>query len=339
MMPFHERITRLLLLLLILFLVVISVIQMRIFLPGLLGALTLYILSRRSYFYYVYQKKWRKGFTAFIFVIAYLVLLGIPVMLMIKLVSPKLQKLMEDPGVWIKKITAITQQLKASTGINWLHDFSTAEYSEKIVGAIPVLLNSSVTLISNLAIMLFLLYYMFYNGSEMEKQLYRFIPLQDDNTSLLAAETRKMVTANALGIPIISAIQGAAATLGYYLFGIEEYALFGFLTGVFAFFPIIGTLVIWVPLVVYLYSIGENGHAWGLLIYSAIVTGNIDYVARITIMRRIGDIHPVITVLGIIVGLGLFGFIGIIFGPLLISYIIILTRIYKSEFVVTNGKG
>jgi predicted PurR-regulated permease PerM len=339
MMPFHERITRLLLLLLILFLVVISVIQMRIFMPGLLGAVTLYILSRRRYFYLVYQQKWRKGFTAFLFVIAYLILLGIPVMLMINLLSPKLQQLLENPDVWIQKIAAITQQLKASTGITWLHNFSTAKYSEKIVEAIPVLLNSSVTLISNLAIMLFLLYYMFYNGSQMEKQLYRFIPLQDDNTSLLAAETRKMVTANALGIPIISAIQGAAATLGYYLFAIEEFALFGFLTGLFAFFPIVGTLVIWVPLVIYLYSIGENGHALGLLIYSAVVTGNVDYVARITIMRRMGDIHPVITVLGIIVGLGLFGFIGIIFGPLLISYIIILTRIYKSEFVVTNEKS
>ena len=338
MMPFHERITRLLLLLLILFLVVLSVLQMRIFLPGLLGAITLYILSRRSYVYFVYQRKWRKGLTALLFVTGYMVLLGIPVMMMIKMVTPKLQKLAEDPGVWIKKITTITQQLKTSTGITWVHEFSAAEYSEKIVQAIPALLNSSVTLISNLAIMLFLLYYMFYNGSEMEKQLYRFIPLQNDNTSLLAAETRKMVTANALGLPIISAIQGVAATLGYYLFGIDEYALFGFLTGAFAFFPIIGTLVIWVPLVIYLYSIGENGHAWSLLIYSAIVTGNIDYVARITIMKRIGNIHPVITVLGIIVGLGLFGFIGIIFGPLLISYIIILTRIYRSEFIVTNEK-
>jgi predicted PurR-regulated permease PerM len=339
MMDFHERITRLLILLLILFLVVLSVLQMRVFLPGLLGAVTLYILSRRSYFRFVYQRKWRKGLTALLFVISYLVLLGIPVMLMIKMIMPKLQALAENPEVWIKKITAMTEQLNNSTGIQWFHGFSTAEYSEKIVAAVPVLLNSSITLISNLAIMLFLLYYMFYYGSEMEKQLYRIIPLQDDNTSLLAAETKKMVTANAMGIPIISAIQGAAATLGYYLFGIQEFALFGFLTGVFAFFPIVGTLVIWVPLVVYLYSIGENGHAMGLLIYSAIVTGNVDYLARITIMRRIGDIHPVITVLGIIVGLGLFGFIGFIFGPLLISYIIILIRIYKSEFVVTNEKS
>jgi predicted PurR-regulated permease PerM len=62
------------------------------------------------------------------------------------------------------------------------------------------------------------------------------------------------------------------------------------------------------------------------------VTGNVDYVARITIMRRIGDVHPVITVLGVLVGLGLFGFIGLIFGPLLVNYIIVLTKIYMNEF-------
>ena len=63
------------------------------------------------------------------------------------------------------------------------------------------------------------------------------------------------------------------------------------------------------------------------------VTGNVDYISRITIMRKLGDVHPVVTVLGVIVGLGLFGFIGLIFGPLLVSYIIVLFKIYMSEFV------
>jgi len=68
------------------------------------------------------------------------------------------------------------------------------------------------------------------------------------------------------------------------------------------------------------------------LLYSLIVTGNIDYVARITIMKKMGNVHPVITVLGVLIGLGLFGFIGLIFGPLLVSYIVVLFRIYMNEF-------
>lgn len=331
-MSFQEKVTRTLILLLILFLVVLAVWQLQLFMPGLLGAVTLYILSRRKFFYLIYERKWKKGLAAILFVTGYLILLGIPVMLMVKLVSPKLQEIVAQPEELIKHVEAINGQIRASVGFNVLHGVSLSNYSDKFVKALPSLLNSTAMLVSNLALMLFLLYYLLYNGSEMERILFRLIPLNDNNTSLLAGETRKMVTANALGIPIISAIQGATAALGYYLFGVEEWALFGFLTGVFAFFPIIGTLVVWVPLVIFLYSTGHNNQATGLLIYSAIVTGNIDYLARITIMRRIGDIHPVVTVLGIIVGLNLFGFIGFIFGPLLISYIIILIKIYKSEF-------
>ena len=142
-----------------------------------------------------------------------------------------------------------------------------------------------------------------------------------------------MVKANALGIPLISIIQGITAAIGYFIFGVEEWGLWGFLTGVFAFFPIVGTMVIWVPLVIYVYAIGDTWEATGLLLYSAIVTGNIDYVARITLLKRIGNVHPVITILGVIIGLNLFGFIGLIFGPLLVSYIILLFRIYNNEFV------
>jgi predicted PurR-regulated permease PerM len=71
----------------------------------------------------------------------------------------------------------------------------------------------------------------------------------------------------------------------------------------------------------------------GLLIYSLLVTGNVDYLARITLMKKIGDVHPLITILGVIVGLGLFGFMGFIFGPLLLSYLILMIKIYTSEFV------
>ena len=91
-------------------------------------------------------------------------------------------------------------------------------------------------------------------------------------------------------------------------------------------------MVVWVPLVIYMYVSGETWNATGLLLYSLIITGNIDYISRITIMKKMGNVHPVITVLGVLIGLGLFGFIGLIFGPLLVSYIVVLFRIYMNEF-------
>ena len=95
-------------------------------------------------------------------------------------------------------------------------------------------------------------------------------------------------------------------------------------------------MIIWVPLVIYMYASGLDWPATGLMLYSFIVTGNVDYVARITLMKKIGDVHPLITVLGVIVGLNLFGFIGLVFGPLLVSYFLILVKIYFNEFSEHN---
>src|SRR5690606_70735 len=125
----------------------------------------------------------------------------------------------------------------------------------------------------------------------------------------LAQETKVMVKANALGIPIICAVQGIFATFGYWLFGLEDWALWGFVTGVLAYFPIVGTMIVWVPLVIYQFSIGDNGNAIGLTIYSIVVTGNVDYITRLTLMKKMGNVHPLVTILGVIIGLGLFGFI------------------------------
>jgi len=58
-------------------------------------------------------------------------------------------------------------------------------------------------------------------------------------------------------------------------------------------------------------------------------------VARITVLRKIGDVHPLITIFGVIVGLSMFGFLGLVFGPLLISYFIVLVKIYRNEFHAT----
>ncbi len=58
-------------------------------------------------------------------------------------------------------------------------------------------------------------------------------------------------------------------------------------------------------------------------------------MARITVLRKIGDVHPLITIFGVIVGLSMFGFLGLIFGPLLISYFILLVKIYRNEFNAT----
>lgn len=300
--------------------------------PGVLGAITLYILSRASYFQLVYSRKWKKGRAAFLFIFYYLMLLGIPVFAAVTLLSPKISDALSDPTHLIDNIKQGILQVQAKIGISIVSEKSLTNSLDQTIRFIPSLLNSTLNLLSNLITMLFFLYYLLYHGREVEMTLFKIIPLKDANTAILASETKKMVKANAIGIPLISIIQGLTATLGYFIFGVDEFALWGFFTGVFAFFPVVGTMVVWVPMVIYMYASGETWNATGLLLYSLLVTGNIDYIARITIMKKMGNVHPVITVLGVLIGLGLFGFIGLIFGPLLVSYIVVLFRIYMNEF-------
>ena len=331
---FNNRIKQVLLLLLIILLIFLAFKELISFLPGILGAITLYMLSRAGYFQLVYNKKWKKGQAAGLYMLYYLILLGLPVFLAITLISPKVNAVINDPSATIQNIKHAVEEVQLKAGFTFVSEKSLTDSLNKVTDFIPSLLNSTANLLTNLILMLFFLYYMLYHGKKMENYLFRIIPLKDTNTAMLAAQTKKIVKANALGIPLISIIQGLTATLGYFIFGVHEWVLWGFLTGIFAFFPIVGTMIVWVPLVIYMYTTGNAGTATGLLLYSVIVTGNVDYISRITIMRKLGNVHPVITVLGVIIGLGLFGFIGLIFGPLLVNYIIILFKIYMNEFVV-----
>lgn len=330
---FNYQIKQLLILSLLIVLILLAINELYIFFPGLLGALTLYILSRGSFYQLVYHRKWNKGWAAGFFLLFYMVLLALIIYVTVVLLGPKIAKFFNDPGLMINTAQKAIEEVQSKTGFVFITENSLSDLMKSLTNFIPTLLNSTADLVINLAVMLFMLYFMLAYSKEMEKYLAGIIPLKQKNIDVLASETKRIVKASALGIPLISIIQGATAAVGYFIFGVNEFVLWGFLTGVFAFFPVIGTMVIWIPLVIFMFASGDTWNATGLMFYSLIVTGNVDYLARITILEKLGHIHPVITVLGVIVGLGLFGFIGLIFGPLLVNYIILLFQIYSNEFI------
>ncbi|MBE9464264.1 AI-2E family transporter [Dyadobacter subterraneus] len=306
--------------------------QLYTFFPGFLGALTLYILSRKWYFKLTFSKKWNKSATALLFMFAFVTCIVVPIYFSVQLVYSKIEHFLKNPDQIYSALNAVSNQIKDWTGQDISQSDFVKELPKRVAGFVPMLLNSSATLIGNLLMILFLSFFMFTNGPQLERAVSKFLPLRNENIDMLAQETKMMVKANALGIPIISIVQGLVAMIGYWIFGMKDFVLLGFLTGIFAFFPVIGTAAIWIPSAIFLFSSGENGKAIGLAIYSAVVTGNIDYLARISFLKKVGDVHPVITILGLIVGLKLFGFLGFIFGPLLISYFLLLLKIYTTEF-------
>jgi len=335
---FNDRLRQLLLLALIILLGCLFITELYIFLPGLLGGITLYILSRSLYFKLIFKNKWKKGWTALLFILGYLIIIAIPVYLSVRLVSPKINSLLDNQQEIMQGLKITSAKIEEFTNIKLLTEQNSTSLANKVSSFIPKFLNSTANILTNLIMLFFLLYYLLVNGKEVEKYLSRIIPLKPQNIDKLAHETKLMIRANALGIPIICIVQGAFAALGYWIFGVQDWGLWGFVTGVFAFFPIVGTMIIWVPLVIFLFSTGHTWTATALTIYSVVVTGNVDYITRLGLLKKMGNVHPMVTVLGVIVGLGLFGFMGLIFGPLLISYFIILVKIYMNEFTLEENK-
>jgi predicted PurR-regulated permease PerM len=338
MTQFNNRIRQVVLLLVIGFFTFLIIKELYIFLPGLMGSLTFYILGRERYFNLTEKKGWKPSLTAFSFILIFLLLIAAPLYYTIILVSPKITEVFTHADELMVGVQALSDKMQQLTGEELLSEKNLQSLESNLANFIPTFLNSSATILGNMLVMFFVLFFMFTGGRAMEDTVRQFIPLHQDSVSALAQETKHMVKANAIGIPLISIVQGLAAWLGYLIFGLNDALMWGFLTGVFAFFPIVGTMMIWVPLVIYLFSQGLTGPGTGLLIYSLIVTGNVDYLARVSLMKKIGNVHPLITVFGVIVGLQLFGFMGFIFGPLVFSYVIILVKIYAHEFVDPNRK-
>jgi len=310
--------------------------ELYIFLPGFMGALTFYILGRERFFMLTEKKGMKPGLVASIMILLFFLLTASPLYYAIVLVTPKVSSVFSHTDELFIGFKALAEKIKKLTGQDVLSLDNIKSFQANLSSYIPTFLNSTATILSNLIVMFFVLFFMLTGSRKMEDVVLGFIPLHSESIKALAVETKNMVKANAIGIPLISLIQGITAFVGYKIFGLNDALMWGFLTGIFAFFPIIGTMMIWVPLVVFLFSQGMNVQASGLMIYSLIITGNVDYLARVTLMKKIGNVHPLITIFGVIIGLQLFGFMGFIFGPLIFSYLIVLIKIYAHEFVDPN---
>lgn len=333
---FNNKLRQIVLLLVISVLAFLLLKEFAVFLPGFLGAVTFYILLRETYFNLTIKKHWNKTLTALFFIISCIIIIALPTYFAIELITAKISAILSNPLDLMLNAKTVGLKIYDLTGVQLLTDENIIAFQKKATTIVPSLLNSSAVILSNFAILFFLLYFLLKSGREVEKFLFRFIPLKEENVQLLSKETKAMIKANAIGIPVLAILQGLVATLGYWIFGVKDFGLWGFLTGVFSLLPVVGTAVIWIPLTTYLFAINQTGNALGLLIYAVVLITHIDYVARLTLLKKFMDVHPLVTALGIIAGLGLFGFWGVIFGPLLVSYFIILVKIYMNEFGVTN---
>lgn len=307
------------------------------FISGALGAITLYILSRHLFKKLTQNLKWKRWIAALTIIIGFLILLAIPFWIIVELLIPKFAYLFQNSNQFIAKGQEFISMLRKYFPQISISQEQLQSIAQKAALIVPSILSATMAFVANLFTALFLLYFMFMGNEMMEKEVIRFMPMSNTNKNEFWTETRNMVVSNAIGIPVLIICQCIVAIIGYMIFGVDQAIIWGVLTGMASIIPVVGTMIIWVPLCIFMFATGDVGMAIGLTLYCAIVVSNIDNVLRFSILKKIGNVHPLITVFGVILGLNLFGIMGLIFGPLLITYFLLMIRIYRTEYNIKQN--
>lgn len=329
----NNRLRQIFFILILLGLGVLLFVHIYPFFTALLGALTLYMLFRKPMRYLTRHLKWKKSISAILVMLASFIIILLPTAFMLKLLYNKVITLAENSDKWISEIENFVQQLNTTFGINLLSSDTLKELPSKIASMLPSILLGTLDTLVIVALMYFVLYFMFVNRQKMENWLYEYVPLKDDNLKTIEDEVVSMVLSNAIGIPLLALIQGVFAFAAYWFLGLPEPLLWGSITAFASMLPVVGSTAIWFPLSLYLYFNGMEWQGITLWLYGVLVIINVDNVFRMILQKGMADTHPLITMFGVIIGVSLFGFIGLVFGPLLVSMFIVLLRVYRNEFL------
>lgn len=326
------RIKQFFLILLIVGLVFLLIFNLKLFIPSLLGAITLYIVSRKYNLYLQEKRGWKPWAASTVIMLATLVVLILPIYFTVDLLIDKLgnaNAYMEKFNVFLDKIHDF---IFSKTGFDILSKDNLNGVKSSAAKLSSSLLSGTFNTLTIISSMYFILYFMLEKPRRFESLLKGAAPLKKANTELIGEKIRKMVIANAIGIPVVAFGQGIVALIGYLIFGAPSPLLLFALTALASMIPIVGAAIVYIPVCIFMIAEGNLGPGLGLAAYCLIAVGLTDNLLRFTLLKKLENIHPLNTVFGIIAGMNIFGFMGLIFGPILVSITVLLVQVYRDEF-------
>ena len=328
----NNAIRQVLFLAVIILLASILFLQLQAFIPALLGAYTLYVILRKYMFILQARYKWKAGWSAaFLMFLSFLIIM-VPIFLLIKMMGSKIGFAVQHSSEVLTSIKGYIKQYETKYDFELLSDDNINKISAWAANTLPSILGATISTVTTIVIMYFILYFMLTQGRKMEAGFYDMVPLKDENVLLLRTEMNGLVFSNAIGIPLIALLQGVVGLIAYLALGVKEPGFWFVITCIASMLPIVGSAMAYVPLSLLFFANGDSTRGIILFLFGFLIIGSVDNVFRFWLQKKIGDVHPLITVFGVIIGLNLFGFIGLIFGPILISLFILLLRIYSNEF-------
>lgn len=174
-------------------------------------------------------------------------------------------------------------------------------------------------------------FYFFRDGREFTKSLVRISPLPDSDDEAILLRLATAVRSVATGTVLVALIQGTLTAIGLSVFGFERAVLWGTIAAFGALFPGVGTSIVFVPSIIYLLATGDYLSAFGLTVWGMLAVGLIDNLLGPYLMSRGNKQHPFVILISVLGGVALFGPIGFIVGPVIISLFKVLLELYSQH--------
>lgn len=192
-------------------------------------------------------------------------------------------------------------------------------------------------------LILITIYYLLINGRNIKKNIVNWSPLPDTHDEELLKTLKSSVDAVIRGRFLVSIAQGFFLCIGFIIFGVPHPVLWGFVGAIASLVPILGTSLVTIPAVGYMFLVGNFGAGIGLIIWGALAVGLIDDVLSFLILKRGIKIHPLFVLFSIFGGIQLFGIIGFLAGPVIVSAFLSILKIYpfimhKQDAVLVNNE-
>jgi predicted PurR-regulated permease PerM len=309
------------------------------------GAFILYIIFRSLYHFLVKKIRINKRFAAVFVIIISLFAVLIPLYFLLNIIIGEIQQLILEQASIIASIQTGGQFLNhyllrfnIPTGViqariqDRVMDIGSQAFNYTsifILGSIQSLSQQSIGLL----IMYFLLYYLFIEEeSNFAHKIYSAIPFNAENTNTLVEEFIRVVRTTLIASGALALFQGAILTVVFLIFDIRGAFLWGALAAIFSFLPVLGAPLIWIPAAIVQILLKDYTAAITILAAGIFLTV-IDNFLRPIIQQRVGEIHPFISLVGIVIGVSLFGLIGIVIGPLLLSYFVLTVQMFSREYL------
>ena len=186
----------------------------------------------------------------------------------------------------------------------------------------------------DLLLVLFIAFFMFIQGDDFIEEIKKLSPLDAKHNEEILHETETTIKATLWGTVIVAFVQGILGGVGFLIFGLPQPAFWGTVMIPASVIPVVGSAIIWGPAAVYLMFTGHMGTGLGLIIWGGVIVSVVDNLLKPILMKGSRSTPSIFILFSILGGITYFGMICFILGPLILSFLLSLLRIYQKTILV-----